>query len=103
MARRGEDADASGEGTSWIVLRHSPAEGLGLLANVLRDFGVHHRYLDTHRGDPLPKDLRGIGGLIVLGGPQAVYETERYPYLQAECRLVERAITAGRPVLGVCL
>ena len=67
MVRRGGE-DSSGEGTSWLVLRHTPAEGLGLLANPLRDFGVHHRYLDLPRGEPLPRDLRTVGGLIVLGG-----------------------------------
>ena len=103
MARRGGDADASGEGTSWLVLRHVQAEGLGLLANVLRERGIHHRYLDLPRGDPAPRDLRGVGGLIVLGGPMAVYEGARYPFLATEAELVERALTAGRPVLGVCL
>lgn len=103
MARRGEDGDASGEGTSWIVLRHAPAEGLGLLANAMRDYGVHHRYLDPPRGDAIPKDVRGIGGLIVLGGPQSAYEADKTPWLAAEAALVEKAVTAGRPVLGVCL
>src|SRR5437667_411857 len=103
MVRRGGDADASGEGTSWLVLRHVQAEGLGLLANVLRERGIHHRYLDLPRGDPAPKDLRGVGGLIVLGGPMPVYEADRHPFLQLESGLVERALTAGRPVLGICL
>ena len=103
MPRRGEDGDTSGEGTSWIVLRHTPVEGLGLLANALRDYGVHHRYLDVARGDALPKDIRTVGGVIVLGGPMAAYEADRYPFLATESTLVEKAIEAGRPVLGVCL
>jgi len=103
MPRRGEDAEASGAGSPWLVLRHAPAEGLGLLANALRDFGIHHRYLDAHRGDPLPRDVRSVGGLIVLGGPQSVYEVDKYPWLKAELALVEKALTAGRPVLGICL
>jgi GMP synthase (glutamine-hydrolysing) len=103
MPRRGEDADTSGEGTSWIVLRHTQAEGLGLIANALRDYGVHHRVLDIPRGDPLPKDIRGVGGVIVLGGPMAVYESDRYPFLQTETAFVEKMIAAGRPALGVCL
>jgi GMP synthase (glutamine-hydrolysing) len=103
MVRRGEDADASGEGTSWLVLRHVQAEGLGLLANVLRDRGIHHRYLDLPRGEAPPKDIRALGGLIVLGGPMAVYEADRHPFLRIESGLVERALTAGRPVLGICL
>jgi GMP synthase (glutamine-hydrolysing) len=103
MPRRGGDADSSGEGTAWLVLRHTAAEGLGLLANVLRDMGVHHRYLDLARGDPPPRDMRGVGGLIVLGGPMAAYEGERHPFLAAENALIERAITAGRPLFGICL
>jgi GMP synthase (glutamine-hydrolysing) len=103
MPRRGEDGDTSGEGTSWIVLRHATAEGLGLLANALRDYGVHHRYLDVARGDALPKDIRTVGGVIVLGGPMAAYDAERHPFLQAESAFVEKVIETGRPVLGVCL
>ncbi len=103
MPRRGEDGDTSGEGTSWIVLRHAAAEGLGLLANALRDYGVHHRYLDVARGDPLPKDIRTVGGVIVLGGPMPAYEADRHPFLETESAFLEKAIEAGRPVLGVCL
>src|SRR5438045_8406619 len=103
MVRRGGDADASGEGTSWLGLRHVQAEGLGLLANVLRDRGIHHRYLDLPRGEAPPRDLQNLGGLIVLGGPMAVYEAERHAFLRTESGLVERALNAGRPVLGICL
>lgn len=103
MSRRDGDAEASGEGTSWIVLRHTPVEGLGLLGNALREVGVHHRYLDLARGEPLPRDLRSIGGLIILGGPMAAYEADRHPFLTAELQLMERTLTAGRPMLGICL
>jgi GMP synthase (glutamine-hydrolysing) len=103
MGRRGGDADASGVGTSWLVLRHTQAEGLGLLANALREHGIHHRYLDLPRGEPPPRDLRDLGGLVILGGPMSVYEADRHPFLAAESALVERALTAGRPVLGICL
>jgi len=101
MSRR-EDED-SGEGTSWMVFRHTPVEGLGLIQNVLRELGVHHRYLDIARGEPLPRDVRGVGGLIVLGGPMAAYEVDRHPFLKTEIGFIERALEAGRPVLGICL
>ncbi len=103
MARRDEDADASGEGTSWLVLRHAQAEGIGLLGNALRERGIHHRALDIARGEPVPKDLRGLGGLIVLGGPMGAYEQDKHPFLRSETALLEKAIAAGRPVLGICL
>jgi len=103
MPRRGEDEDSSGEGTAWLVLRHNQVEGPGLLANVLREFGVQHRFLDLSRNEPPPRDLRAIGGLIVLGGAMAAYEADRHPFLKTEAGLIERMITAGRPVLGICL
>ena len=103
MVRRDEDADASGEGTSWLVLRHSQAEGLGLLGNALRERGIQHRALDIARGEPVPKDVRGVGGLIILGGPMGAYEQDKYPFLRPESALIEKAIAAGRPVLGICL
>src|SRR5262245_61400770 len=103
MSRRGEEGDPSGEGTSWLVLRHTQAEGLGLLANALRELGVHHRVLDLPRGEPAPRDLRGVGGLIVLGGPMGAYDTQRHPFLATESALIERMLTAGRPILGICL
>jgi GMP synthase (glutamine-hydrolysing) len=103
MVRRDEDADASGEGTSWLVLRHAQAEGIGLLGNALRERGIQHRALDIFRGEPVPKDVRGVGGLIILGGPMAAYEQDKYPFLRPESALIEKAIAAGRPVLGICL
>jgi GMP synthase (glutamine-hydrolysing) len=102
MTRRDEE-DASGEGTSWLVLRHAAAEGVGLIGNALRERGIHHRALDLARGEPVPKDLRGVGGLIILGGPMAAYEADKYAFLRSEIALLEKAIAAGRPVLGICL
>jgi GMP synthase (glutamine-hydrolysing) len=102
MTRRDEE-DASGEGTSWLVLRHAAAEGVGLIGNALRERGIHHRALDLARGEPVPKDLRGVGGLIVLGGPMGAYEQDKYAFLRSEIALLEKAIAAGRPVLGICL
>jgi GMP synthase (glutamine-hydrolysing) len=101
MRSRGEDG-AEGS-ASWIVLRHSAAEGLGLLGNVLRELGIHHRKLDLAGGQPPPKDMRSVGGLIVLGGSMAAYETDGHPFLKDELALIEQAITAGRPALGICL
>ena len=99
---RSRDEDGAGN-SSWIVLRHSSLEGVGLLGTALRDHGIHHRGLDLYRGEPAPKDLRSIGGLIVLGGAMGVYDAEKAPFLKTELQLLERIITAGRPALGICL
>jgi GMP synthase (glutamine-hydrolysing) len=47
--------------------------------------------------------MRSVGGIIVLGGAMGVYDAEKFPFLKTELQLLERTITAGRPVLGICL
>ncbi len=39
----------------------------------------------------------------MLGGPMGVYETERYPHLEKEIRLIKDALERELPVLGICL
>ena len=36
-------------------------------------------------GIPEPDEIRG---LIVMGGPMGVYETDKYPFLAGECSLI---------------
>jgi GMP synthase (glutamine-hydrolysing) len=47
--------------------------------------------------------MDAAAGLIVMGGPMAVYERDRYPFLGEELRLIAQALKADKPVLGVCL
>ncbi|HVA76418.1 MAG TPA: gamma-glutamyl-gamma-aminobutyrate hydrolase family protein [Candidatus Binataceae bacterium] len=86
-----------------IVLQHHPAENLGAIAAALEGAALAWQYVRLHDGHPVPKDMKGAGGLIVMGGPMAVYQTDRFPFLIDEMRLIKAAIEQGRPVLGVCL
>lgn len=85
------------------VLQHHPAENLGAIADALESAALAWQYVRVFDGHPVPADMKGAGGLIVMGGPEAVYQLDRYPYLRAEMALIESALKAGRPVLGVCL
>lgn len=58
---------------------------------------VHH----PARGDlPAPGSF---AALVVLGGPQAVYDRARHPWLDAEIAFLREALASDRPVLGICL
>jgi GMP synthase (glutamine-hydrolysing) len=85
------------------VLQHSPTGNLGAIAQALESAALAWQYVRVFDGRPVPTDMKGAGGLIVMGGVEAVYQLDRYPYLRAEIALIENALKTGRPVLGVCL
>lgn len=86
-----------------IVLQHHPAETLGVIADALEAAALAWQYIRVHDGHPVPNEIRGAGGLIVMGGPQTVYQLDRYPYLRDEICLIENALKENKPVLGLCL
>ena len=85
------------------VMQHHPVENLGSIADALEGAALAWQYVRTFEGQPVPKDMKGAGGLILMGGPQGVYEADEHPYLKEEMRLIESALKDDRPVLGVCL
>ncbi len=86
----------------WVI-QHHPVENLGSIAEALEGAALAWQYVRTFDGQPVPKDMKGAGGLILMGGPQGVYEADEHPYLKDEMRLIESALKDDRPVLGVCL
>jgi GMP synthase (glutamine-hydrolysing) len=85
------------------VLQHHPAENLGGIADALEEAALAWQYVRVFDGHPIPIEMKGAGGLIVMGGSETVYQLERYPYLREEMRLIENALKENKPVLGVCL
>ncbi|MGO8787071.1 MAG: type 1 glutamine amidotransferase [Terriglobia bacterium] len=85
------------------VLQHTASETLGTIEDALRSHPIGFDYIQTYAGESVPKEIAGKAGLIVMGGPMGVYEQAKYPFLRGEMRLIESALTAGKPVLGVCL
>lgn len=85
-----------------LVVRQVAHEGPGIMKRPLeRDCIVE--YVDVYKGVSVPTRIDGYDALIVLGGPQGVYEEDRYPYITAEIRLVEDALKKRVPTLGICL
>ena len=85
------------------VLQHHPVENLGTIAEALESAALAWQYVRVYEGHPVPRDMKGAGGLIVMGGPMAVYQAEQYPFLRDEMELIEQAVKDDLPVLGVCL
>jgi len=85
------------------VLQHEPFEKLGIIAAALLAADISYEYVRSFEGQPVPRDMTGVDGLIVMGGSMAVYEHHWYPFLIDEIKLIEAALKQGKPVLGVCL
>ncbi|HEX8792210.1 MAG TPA: gamma-glutamyl-gamma-aminobutyrate hydrolase family protein [Polyangiaceae bacterium] len=87
---------------SVLVVQHAAVEQAGIIGDVLRRRGVATRIVAPE--EPMPGDAaREAMGVVVLGGPMGVYEADRHPRLREEIALLERALAADTPVLGVCL
>jgi GMP synthase (glutamine-hydrolysing) len=86
-----------------LALRHVPHEGLGLLADLFGERGLAYEVLDMPGHSSHSFDPGQWVGLVVLGGPMNVDETDRYPFLADEVRWIEQSVAAGLPVLGICL
>jgi GMP synthase (glutamine-hydrolysing) len=86
-----------------LVLQHHPAENLGAIADALEGAALAWQYVRVFDGHPIPKDVKGLGGLIVMGGAESVYQLDRYPHLRSEIALIESALKADKPILGICL
>lgn len=88
---------------SILVLQHVAHEPLGTLHASIRSAGFRIRYVNYGREPQANVDVSRYDGLIVLGGPMGVYESDQHPHLRREIVLVKQAIAEGKPVLGICL
>ena len=86
-----------------LVLQHVPHETLGTIEPALTEAELPLEYLELFRGGPRRPDLSQSAGMVVLGGPMNVDQTDAFPFLAAEIDWIGEAIDRGLPVLGVCL
>ncbi len=84
------------------VLENDAGDGPGHLTPALEGAGVETVLVRAHRGDPVPP-VGDASGIVILGGAVGVYESEAFPWIEDEARLVREAVAADIPVLGICL
>lgn len=84
-------------------IHHIACETLGMIAVALKRDNIDVQSVRTFQGQMVPKDIDQYDGLIVMGGPMGVHEQNRHPHLRDEIRLIEQALWADKPILGVCL
>ena len=83
-----------------LVLQHVAHELLGTLNPLLKHAGFRIRYVNFARHPDAQPNLDGYDGLIVLGGPMSVNDSNRLPHLVTELKLIEEAMRREIPILG---
>jgi GMP synthase-like glutamine amidotransferase len=90
-----------------LVVENDPSDDARLLGDWLTGARVPWDALRPHSGEPVPADLAGYGGLVVLGGAQDAFDapdgTPGAPWFPALKALLRVARRDAVPTLGVCL
>lgn len=86
-----------------VAFRHMCSDGLCSLADVLDERNVPYHYIDAYKDDLAVYDPLDENPLIVLGGSCGVYQSDDYPFLAEELKILEKRLAADLPTLGICL
>jgi GMP synthase (glutamine-hydrolysing) len=85
-----------------LIIKNVFSEGPGTIADYLNANNIPYSICDLSIGYVVP-ELDSFSHVIIMGGPMAVYEMQKYPYLVNEALFIDRSIKANKYVLGVCL
>ena len=86
-----------------LILQNASHEGAGTIEDYFKKNNIAYTTVDlSKKGYKIP-DPSGYNALIVMGGPMNVYETNEFPYLIEEEKIIKTAIENNYLVLGICL
>ena len=86
-----------------LVLQHEEIEHLGVFKAFLEQDGATWQVVELDKGEPIPA-LDSFNGMIVMGGPQDVWQEDQYPWLRDEKAAIRRFVAdMRRPFFGICL
>lgn len=86
-----------------LVVQHEDECPPAWFGRWLADAGAALDVRRPYDGDPLPADLSGHDGLLVLGGHMGANDDARYGWLAHVKALVRDAADSRIPALGICL
>lgn len=84
------------------VIQHLSFEDLGIFTETLEN--NHYEIYYFQAGvDDLTSAFKSKQPLFILGGPIGVYETEAYPFLIDEIKLLKQRLAENNATFGICL
>lgn len=84
------------------ILQHVDFEKPGFILDWAEERGVQVEITRFYRNE-MPPSPRMIDGVIIMGGPMNLDETEKYPWLEKEKAFLHDFLATGKKMLGVCL
>ncbi|MDH5184223.1 MAG: type 1 glutamine amidotransferase [Gammaproteobacteria bacterium] len=84
-----------------LIFRHVDCEGPGYLLDVLQTNKLDYKLVNVDQSDPVPADLSGITGMVLMGGGMSV--NDDLAWIDDELSLIKQAYSRDIPVLGHCL
>lgn len=86
-----------------LVVQHAEQETMGLIELLCRELGIAWHLCRPYAGEAVPPATQPYDGIVILGGPMNVDETDRFPFLTDEIKLLQQAFRRELPTLGICL
>lgn len=81
---------------------HNDFVKAGSIDLALSEIGWEAEYFYLNRHAPKKIDWEAYDALFILGGTMHVYEEKNFEFKKAEFQLVEEAMKAQVPILGIC-
>jgi len=86
-----------------LVLKHMENDDPCLVGDLLAADGVSIEVVALHEGEAIPP-LDSHDVMLVLGGPQQVWEEDKHPWLVAEKQAIRKWVgERAKPYIGICL
>ena len=85
-----------------LIIKNIGTEGPGTIEYFLTREDIAFTIVDLSAGE-VPPHLEDFDTLLIMGGPMAVYEMDKYPHLMIGSRLIREAMNRDMKILGVCL
>lgn len=86
-----------------LVVENDPSDDPRRLGDWLVEGGLDLVLVRPHAGDPLPENLDGFAGLVVLGGGQPAWGDGRSEWFPRLTSLLRKAVRFDVATLAVCL
>jgi GMP synthase-like glutamine amidotransferase len=86
-----------------LILQHIAVEHPGVFLDFFREDGFRWTTVELDEGEAIP-ELDPFDLMVVMGGPQDVWQEEEYPWFVPEKAAIRKFVMdMQRPYLGICL